>query len=158
MPTTSTQKIVVQKFFNDLASPVTIAGATWGPTDGHYLIRPKAAGSEVAIEVERISTLLTPTGAVAPASADIIIALNAAGNAVLWSGSLTLLDKGGGLERLGFVYPKQIMASADIPAAVQTILSTQEGDFYIQIKADVEVEVLFIMVDYSLHESDQPSA
>lgn len=155
MPTTNTQKIVVQKFFNDLASPVSLTADTWGPTDGHYLIQPYiTAPTDTAVEFERISVLFDA----AVTSASIVIAIDPAGTGVLWSGTLTLLDKAGDNSRLGFAYPKQIIASADIPAAVQTLLSTTEGKFYVQIKANVTTGVMLAIFDYSLHTSAQPSA
>lgn len=159
MPTTNTQKIVTQKFFNDLASPVSLTADTWGPTDGHFLIQPQAVDAKVAVEFERISVLLENMDASDPkdpiTSASIVIAIDPSGTGILWSGSLTLLDKSGGDERYGFSYPKQIVASSDIPAAIQTVLSTNEGQYYILLKTNVDTGVQLCVVDYSHHNVQQ---
>ena len=155
MPVTTTQKIVQQKFFNDLASPVSLTASTWGPTDGHFLIQPYATtGRDTAVEFERISVLFDAS----VTTASIVISIDAAGTGVLWAGSLTILDKSGSTDRYGFVYPKQVIASADIPAAIQTVLSTTEGKFYIQFKTNIDTGVQLCVVDWTLHSSGQASS
>lgn len=153
MPTTSVQKIVSQKFYSELASPISITAATWGPTSGHFLIQPLGADVKAGIELERISILLqnnSANPAVTPiTSVELMVAIDPAGIGVLWYGTGTIMPVAGGTDKYVFIYPKQIMASSAIPDAIQTILSTGEGQFYILLKCDVDAGIKLLTADYS---------
>ncbi len=136
-----TTPLVTSVFFNDLAAPFAITGGAYGPTNGHYLITPSGDGVPSGMRIKSVSLGCAGTSLT---SCKLHVNADAAGTAILGYAN-------GVVESLGtdFVVTWDmdlLVLNANIPAAALTMLSTAAGRFYLQLKPDVNVSVIFLLI------------
>ncbi len=151
MPTVEIKQVCDTTVINDFASPVAITAATYGPTDGHFLIAPFGLGQGCAIRIERITLI---TSATALSSCKCSAALDSGNNAIvaIWPGTVTL--KAVGAYTVSFE-PKTLIVLDHQPQVLLDLISTEVGALYLQFLSDVNMTISAALIDYTI-ESVRP--
>lgn len=151
MPTVQTKSVCDTTVINDFASPIAITAATWGPTDGHFVVAPFGIGNGCAIRIERITLI---TSATLLTSCKCSVALDAGNNAIVavWNGTVTLKDVGA--YTVSFE-PKTLIVLDHQPQVLLDLISTEVGALYLQFLSDVNMTISAALIDYTI-ESVRP--
>lgn len=149
MPLNQTQQIARNTIITDIASPIAITAATWGPTDGHFVVTPYALGVGCAIRIENLTLI---TSATALTSVKCSVALDAGGSLIVgvWTGTVTL--RGVGAYTVTFE-PKSLIIADQIPQSLLDMVSTQEGVLYFRFYTDVNTNISGFFCNYTLEKS-----
>ena len=151
MPTVEIKQVCDTTYIPDFASPVSITANTWGPTDGHYVVRPFGAGIGCAIRIERITLI---TSATSLTSCKCSVALDRGNDAIvaIWNGTPTLKDVGA---YTVCFEPKTLIVLDHQPQALLDALSAVVGELYFQFYSNVAMTISGFSCDYTI-ESVRP--
>ena len=151
MPTVESKQVCDNKVIPSFGTPTAITAATWGPTNGYYVVTPFSVGTGAAIRVERLSLMTTATSLT---SCKCKVSLDAAGEAILavWNGTVTL--KSGSAYVVTFE-PKTLFVMDHYPADMLAAISANIGSLYFQFYTDVNTTISGFLCDYTI-ESVRP--
>ena len=144
MALSSTKPVVSSFFFNDIASARTLASGSYTSDSGYYLITPLSAGVNTAVEFNHISLYDTTATAT---TYSLVIAGDSAGNTALWHGSGSFVNVGGGNR---VQWTPDVRLSNGIPDAVMSLVSSDQGKFYLLFKGNADIGAAAVYGTYSL--------
>jgi hypothetical protein len=148
MPTVQTKSICDNAIIPSFGIPTAITAATWGPTNGYYVVTPFSVGTGAAIRVERLSLI---TSATLLTSCKCKVSLDAVGDVTLavWTGTVTL--KAVGAYTVTFE-PKTLFVMDHYPADMLASLSANIGSLYFQFYTDVNTTISGFLCDYTIED------
>lgn len=144
MPTTRTIPLVKSFFFNDIASPRTLASGSYTSDSGYYVIVPIAVGTDTSVEFNHISLYDTTATA---ANYSLVIAGNAGGELALWHGSGSFVNVGGGNR---VQWTPDVRLSNGVPDAVTALVGADQGQFYLLFKGNADIGAAAVYGTYTI--------
>ena len=144
MPIATTKPLVKSFIFNDIASPKAIPSGSYLPDDGYYAVIPIAAGTDTSIEFNSIQ--LYDSGGTAT-SYSLLISADPGRALVLWhgTGSYATLD---GANRV--IWTPNVRLSNGFPDAVTSLVSSDQGKFYLSFKCNANASGSAVYGTYSV--------